>query len=284
MFDANVRKYSTDINPNDIADLLALIDAQDDEERQDREIRALLAESPSSEPDVSRIRADPDVRHQYRLGARIDTLNVKVPKRDHPQNFRDSVSKIDPKCCCSHDPLREPGVLRIQDPSPKLLRGLATLPVVDGRLPEVTRVDVALDFTPKPNTIANREAMLSQVCDAWGRLGPLGPMPPLSRFDDSLNMASGRSIDPVRVVIYHKTHDRDMPVPDNRKCVRFELRLQSSGLAFFDLQSLVEGRYSFSQLRGFFDFVHDEGGLDAGRRVKKALENLTLKHQKCGLL
>lgn len=285
MFDANVRKFTTDISDDDIADLLALVDAQDDEEAKIREIRALLDQSPSpsSEPDVSRIRADPDKRHAYKLGAKIDTLNVKIPKQDHPQNFCDSVQALDRNCATTYDWIKEPGVLRIQDPSPKLIRGLAMLPVVDGRLPEVTRVDIALDFTPKPNSKSSRLAMIGQIRDGWGRHTPLGVMAPLSRFDDSLNWGSGRASDAVQVTVYHKIEDRGLPISDSRKCARFELKLRSSGLAMFDLQALHDGRYSFSCLRGFFDFIHDEDGLDADRRVKKALENLSLKWKKRGL-
>lgn len=272
-----------DINESDIADLLALIDAQDDEERQDREIRALLDSKPSSEPDVTRVRADPDARHQYRISkvsAKIDTLRLKRPATDNLHNFAKNVQALDRKCATTYDEIEEPDVIRVEDPSVKLVRGLSTLPRCIERLP-VVGVDIAVDVFVEPNTLVNREAAVGRILDSWDRITPYGVMSPFVQYRDHCSYYSGKENDPVVGHAYHKHLDRigrrtgqGTPLPELKCSARFEMRFQGPGLAYFDVRAILAGDVSlYCQARPFFNFVHSEIDL----KVKRALDNLSRK-------
>lgn len=254
----------------DVERFLKLID-----DKPDDELTTLL-DTEEAKPLLGRVRADPDTRQAYearvkRVGARIDTVNIEIPKREHPQHFRDVVQGIDSKCCCSYDSVKEPGVLRIQDPSPKLVGGLVS--ACDG-LPALTRFDVAVDFEPEGNTDESRLVLVDDLARTWDRLTPSGLLPECARFRDSGNWRSGKHGDAVTVTIYNKHEDRGSPLPAHKRRARVELRFQGAGLAYVDFRALVTGEcFSFSSLRGFLRF--DDTSTD--RRVKKALENLSAK-------
>ena len=285
MFDANARKYSTDIDPNEIDGLLAMLDAQEDEEARVRELRALLDQSPSSEPDVTRVRADPEIRHAYRISrvsARVDTLKLKKPATDNLHNFAKNVQRLDRKCATTYDEIEEPDVIRVEDPSVKLVRGLSTIPHCIERMPAVTGVDIAIDVFTDPNSVDSRIAAVGRVLEGWDRITPYGVMSPFVQHATDCSFYSGKKDDPVVAHCYHKHLDRisrrtgqGTPLPESKCSARLELRFQGAGLAWLDIRAVLAGRSSlYSQARPFFRFVHSE--LDV--KVKRELDNLSRKY------
>jgi hypothetical protein len=202
------------------------------------------------------------------VDAKIDTLTVALPERQHPHNFRNLVEAIDPSCGVSF----QGKAVFIQDPGSRMLRGLTELG--DGRGPEVIQIDVAVDFRQKQGNAETYNALAPEIIKHYDKPEPLRhcEWKPFRDHQDSWYLgrwrkfASARDVKP-SVALYVKTRDRKRFLTDGEMRLRLEVRLSPSVIGF-SLQAP-----NLRKARSWFRF--SDGQID--RKVKIALDNGTRK-------